>query len=199
MKIDDYIARGAVFDVAFIRAALDGEPWEEGEDPDTEVRRVYLGSVFSCYPSGKFYMPWASSNLERCPVCSGSGHVGAHKSLRVRKRNRSRYQYVMGLGKRGPAWALKHTWNWRRWQHAYLGATCALCHGSGLPEATADEIWRERVEEAFAEAGFALEHGEGDPCDLLAAEYRDKDDADSDEPDPYDPMEMGDAWGPAPR
>lgn len=36
------------------------------------VKSVYLGTVFGIFPSGKYYMPWACSNLELCPMCHGS-------------------------------------------------------------------------------------------------------------------------------
>jgi len=36
------------------------------------VQATYLGGI-SFFPSGKFYTPWANSNVERCPKCKGSG------------------------------------------------------------------------------------------------------------------------------
>ncbi len=52
------------FDWAKIRAALDGETWEADPwNPGTECRSFYLGTVFSVMPSGKYYMPWACSNV----------------------------------------------------------------------------------------------------------------------------------------
>jgi len=37
------------------------------------IARAYVGSVFSLLPSGKFYTPWANSNVEPCPRCGGDG------------------------------------------------------------------------------------------------------------------------------
>lgn len=47
-----------------IRAELDSMDWEDREDGFGEQeRRVYIGSVFGIMPSGKYYMPWACSNV----------------------------------------------------------------------------------------------------------------------------------------
>jgi hypothetical protein len=45
-----------------LRKALDQEDWVEVE-PDREERLLYIGTVFSLSPSGKYYMPWACSNV----------------------------------------------------------------------------------------------------------------------------------------
>jgi len=34
---------------------------------------LYLGTVFNMFPSGKYYTPWACSNVEPCPRCKGEG------------------------------------------------------------------------------------------------------------------------------
>lgn len=36
-------------------------------------KSIYIGKVFDIYPSGKYYTPFAASNLEPCPICEGSG------------------------------------------------------------------------------------------------------------------------------
>jgi hypothetical protein len=46
------------------------EPGFEGEGV---AERLYLGTVFSLAPSGKYYMPWACGNLAPCPRCKGTG------------------------------------------------------------------------------------------------------------------------------
>ena len=48
-----------------------GDP-EEDDDGEV-VEACYLGSVFSLTPSGKYYMPWACSNVEPCKRCKGEG------------------------------------------------------------------------------------------------------------------------------
>lgn len=41
---------------------------------DGFVGSAYMGSCLDC-PSGKYYTPWASSNLSPCHVCGGSGKL----------------------------------------------------------------------------------------------------------------------------
>jgi hypothetical protein len=48
--------------VEAIRRELDEAEWQDSE-PDRQERSVYLGTVFALYPSGKYYMPWACSNV----------------------------------------------------------------------------------------------------------------------------------------
>jgi hypothetical protein len=44
-------------------AEIQDAPWEADYAPGVEERRVFLGTVFALYPSGKYYMPWACSNV----------------------------------------------------------------------------------------------------------------------------------------
>jgi len=44
-----------------VKQWMQSEKFEEEEDGS--FRRVYLGTVFTLSPSGKFYMPWARSNV----------------------------------------------------------------------------------------------------------------------------------------
>lgn len=62
-----------IFDLEGLKAEL--ESAEVFEKDGDHYRSVYLGSVMSLTPSGKFYMPWATGNLEACPRCGGSGIV----------------------------------------------------------------------------------------------------------------------------
>ena len=45
---------------------------EEGQP----IWSFYLGSSLALNFSGKYYMPWACSNVEKCEYCNGRGHVG---------------------------------------------------------------------------------------------------------------------------
>ena len=55
--------REPIFNVKALRAELDAEDWQEDDEPEREVRRLYLGTVFALTPSGKYYTPWACSNV----------------------------------------------------------------------------------------------------------------------------------------
>lgn len=88
-----------------IRKALDQEEWIQVER-DREERTIYIGTVFNLTPSGKYYMPWACSNVTEA-------------------------------------------------------------------EADKDVEWYDAVQEQLEEIDCYLQHGEGDPCDLLVGECRD--------------------------
>jgi hypothetical protein len=63
-----------------VKHALTTPGWyrEEVDEDDFEgvVERLYLGTVFTLTPSGKYYMPWASGNVAPCPRCKGTGDRG---------------------------------------------------------------------------------------------------------------------------
>lgn len=53
---------------------------------EDKLEAIYLGSVFSIYPSGKYYTPWANSNVEVCNRCKGKGcdfcgHLGSREAF----------------------------------------------------------------------------------------------------------------------
>lgn len=52
-----------IFDLQKIRTLLDAEPWEEDKYNNSETRRIFIGTVFSLMPSGKYYVPWACGNV----------------------------------------------------------------------------------------------------------------------------------------
>lgn len=96
---------GLKFDA--IKVELEKAEWEQDEEPDREVRRIFLGTVFALAPSGKYYMPWACSNVTE-------------------------------------------------------------------EEAEEDEKWRDAVEAELNKFDAHIASGEGDPCDLFAEQYREK-------------------------
>lgn len=56
-----------------IKAALIHGEIAATEDMDAFVFISYIGSLTLLCPSGKFYTPFANSNVERCPCCDGAG------------------------------------------------------------------------------------------------------------------------------
>jgi hypothetical protein len=45
---------------------------DDYKDEDGNVM-VFVGTVFSLTPSGKYYLPFACSNVDLCPRCKGKG------------------------------------------------------------------------------------------------------------------------------
>lgn len=52
----------SIFDLNGIRQDLDATEWESDEDGG-ESRSAYLGTCFALLPSGKYYTPFANSNV----------------------------------------------------------------------------------------------------------------------------------------
>lgn len=170
------------FDPQVVRDLMDREEWEPDE-PGRERRAVGLGSVMSLTPSGKYYMPFAHSNLHPCPGCNGKGNVRPRVKRRVRKKHWNRNRRVRGL------WIKRYgpPQNWPAHIHAasnHLNALvargdngCLRCGGSGSHEAYDDEKWYEAAEAALDAVGLCLQSSEGDGTYMLAVEYRDTSEA----------------------
>lgn len=161
-------------DLEALKADLEAEDPQEGMGDDP-YKAVFLGSIFSLTPSGKFYAPFACSNVDACPVCKGSGSVGAHKKKRIRKKAGKRYQQLMDRARNGSRdKAIAEYPQRQRYQRMSLGTSCTFCAGMGSREAYLDECWREQAEAELDTIGAWLEGGEGDPCDLFACMHADQ-------------------------
>jgi hypothetical protein len=173
-----------------IRRELDTEEWEEDGFNDSMVRRTFLGTVFVLVPSGKYYEPFACSNLSLCSVCHGNRFIGAHRSRRVRNRARARHNKVERLAlkryNRGSPGVIKTYKIRNKAQQIWHGRPCPHCEAIGSREAYLDEVWKEEVEEQLRDIGASLEHGEGDPCDLFAVEYKEMEDDDEQAQDDFE-------------
>lgn len=51
--------------------ALGDAEIQDGFYDGEKVQLTFLGTVVALAPSGKYYTPWASSNLKLCPKCNG--------------------------------------------------------------------------------------------------------------------------------
>jgi hypothetical protein len=114
-----------------IKAGLKDSPYQDTDMEGNTVERVFLGTVFSLTPSGKFYTPFASSNVDSCPRCKG------HGTKQVERK---------ALG---------------------IHESCKFCGGLGSREAYEDSVFNEELEAAANKAGWYIENGEGDPCDIF--------------------------------
>ncbi len=168
----------AIFDFValhHLRHDLNAEEWEDNDD-DMQVRRVFIGTVFDLLPSGKYYQPFACSNVSLCPFCCGKGTIPGHSSARIRKRNKKRYERMLKLGvKLGREYAISHA-KVRNAAHNKWQKTCSICGGLGSKEAYQDECWYEQAKKELESIDCFLESGEGDPCDLFVAECRENSD-----------------------
>ena len=148
------------------------------EGPEGDKRgSVFIGTVFSLMPSGKYYQPFACSNIDPCPACSGTGSVRRRTNTRVYKRARKRSihlrklcikRYGYAYEGRWPGRVLLQVWRSDRMidRHNPKGA-CPYCDGIGSAEAAQDEVFQELLSEVANENDMWVESGEGDLCDVF--------------------------------
>ena len=173
-----------------IMSALESEPWEPQGSycGDGEVRMVFIGSLIN--PSGKYYLPFACSNLNPCPNCGGGGKVKpkAKRRLINKLKNAQRHswlRYRKALTKNQPVELLKAN------QYAIdagqrlvaMDDHCPRCGGCGSHEAHDDEVFWEMLEKEAEEHGCYVQSGEGDPTDTFIGQYRDTPDEDDQDED----------------
>ena len=164
-----------IWDLQAIKNELANEEPEINYEDEFE-KRVYLGSCLNLYPSGKYYMPFACSNVDACPQCKGSGNVNAHPKKRIRKKAFARYNKLISTSN----YLEKHPRNqknrnrlgriWSKAQKLAFGHMCPMCEGLGSYEAFLDECWREQAESELSSIGCYMTSGEGDACDLIAVQ-----------------------------
>jgi hypothetical protein len=177
------MGHGATFNWEAIAAELETTDWEADLDGDDsrQMRGVYLGSIFALTPSGKFYLPFACSNVAGdCPVCSGKGSVSPRTGKRVRARAKRRQRdFSRGTVKRGTmgaaagrAYAARvRAYRDRAFRTA--DTTCAACNGQGSISAARDERWSEDLEASAERIGAFVEYRDGD---IFIAQSRDTED-----------------------
>lgn len=64
-----------IFDLEYIKNQIAQEIPQYDEMEDFWYVRYYVGSVFNHVPSGKYYTPFACSNVEFCKSCLDAGDV----------------------------------------------------------------------------------------------------------------------------
>ena len=164
---------------ALIRGSVGDFGDAETYEKDGELfRSIYLGTVMSLTPSGKFYTPYANSNVDSCPRCKGKGTVankGANPEVFLVLQECD-HQLRTHLMEEYGAYA---SGNWPKDLTGFLDSLvqysnkmapnqdCLFCGSLGSREAMLDELWHETANEAAGEHDSWIEEGEGDPCDLF--------------------------------
>jgi hypothetical protein len=160
-----------------IRAEALSNPNEQGEWEEEHYGSCFIGSVFTLTPSGKFYTPWATSNLTPCPQCKGEGRISNRKTGDADRyypgkeeldATRVSYATLHGFASDWPEGLLEKTNTRARELETFNPVQeCNWCGGIGSHEAAQDEDWREALEYVAGSKGMWLTNGEGDPCDLF--------------------------------
>lgn len=140
----------------------------EGADEGEYRVSHYLGS-YIISPSGKVYMPWAHSNLTKCPACKGNG--------RRKPRNEIECIHVVEKKRLSAGGSDHMTWpgfmtlEWTE----YIGRAnavylvnqddgtldCAECSGHQFAEAWADMVWTGEMERLAEERGLSFDEEDG--------------------------------------
>lgn len=169
-----------------VRKELDSIEWELSmDDPLVEQRSCFLGTVFTLYPSGKYYTPWACSNVAPCPECQGRGTVpnpiadpmlyGQLKCRESAMRSICMHEFGAFTNGRWPVNLLAVLHSWSKLAEDFRpDLTCSRCDGLGSEEAHLDECYHLLLEAEAEEHDLFICAGEGDPCDLFAVETRDR-------------------------
>lgn len=186
MKTEPQIVLG--FDPNLVKIELENEFWQEyWQDKDQEARSIYLGTVFSLTPSGKYYMPFACSNVDLCDICNGRGMISGGKAQDRAHNTISKIRDMINstiatypqkshtITRRKPApLTIRLLVALYQIGKAFAPSTCENCQGIGSREAYLDTLWWENCNALYDSHGFCVESGEGDPCDVFATQYRDK-------------------------
>lgn len=153
-----------------IARELEIEPWEaESDNPGTEIRRVWLGTIYGITPSGKCYAPFACSNVVGdCPVCTGTGTRKPTESKRHLNRAKSREaRLCRGLLNRPGTWTERESpagkyqarvARFRSRCRRVLDTSCPACGGLGSISAYRDERWSEEMERKAEAIGAFLDY-----------------------------------------
>jgi len=146
------------------------------DDGDGQMRSNYMGTVFSLTPSGKYYMPWACSNVSPCPRCKGKGTLTRHTGNSAVHAVLKEYEAFLVKHMFG---TYEHYWSAPDWFRKHLDLVrsfekdqeptmdCPNCGGVGSREAYLDELWQETIEAEASANDCYVFSGEGDPCDLF--------------------------------
>ena len=170
-----------ILNLEVVKQELDDAEVYEDEDGN-KLQTIYLGSILSLTPSGKFYTPWASSNVCKCQRCKGTGYIKNPRG-RTKKYNSLRKQ-LMNLRDNMRRQGYNYPIDWpsgayKKFDKIYKTSrkyepsiTCTECNGMMSLEARLDQDWWNRLEEEL-DTIEAWSHGsEGDGCDVMVSRQR---------------------------
>lgn len=155
---------------------IQGWRWEDIRSEAGREGYAYLGNVFNLTPSGKYYQPFACSNVVGCKRCGGTGSVNNSKA------DPAKYDALDAVC----TVFLQHLWKteggaygWSAESKAHMAAvreardlhsprlTCTWCNGSGSHEAAKDADWHEALETVSKQFGLFVGGPDGaDGCDV---------------------------------
>jgi len=136
----------------------------------------YIGSILSLSPSGKYYTPWANSNVDLCPMCHGKTKVKNKHS------DPAKYADVTAAIQMLREYGMANFPQYTAWPSELIGQidaqrkieqqvqpefSCPRCGGLGSYEAYQDQEYWQALEDVASAHGGYIEQGEGDPLDTF--------------------------------
>lgn len=167
-----------------------GEKTDDGE----VIESLYLGSLIN--PSGKYYMPWACSNVKPCPKCGGTGDSkksekcpncpdGRRSITALAISRQDTHEHIISQIKSGEILAEDYRDSDRTFKCLLCNGTgkvhqsCSYCGGCGSREAHEDELFWEFLEHYADKHGCFIQSGEGDPCDTFLCRVKETDESEN--------------------
>jgi hypothetical protein len=149
------------------------------DEDDNTIGSCYLGSLIN--PSGKYYMPFACSNLDTCVSCKGTGTNRIKKDI-CRLCNGTGKRLIDDL-KQFPTileWIKKDNipvhsgWFGENYIDCNLcqgtgkiSTSCKQCGGLGSNEVYKDQEFDTALDDIAEAHGGYITYGEGAPCDTF--------------------------------
>ena len=152
---------------------------------DQIVRETYFGNVLNIYPSGKYYTPFARSNVEPCPKCHGEGTVKniGYDVATYEATTALEQKYLRDMRRRGKHYKIMP----KRWQQEIdqirqvIRLTephieCPCCYGMESREVYEDQVFDTYFTECLAEQGIYVTGSDGDGCDMIVGRVIERED-----------------------
>lgn len=148
-------------------------------DEETPAMTEYVGSVLHMSPSGKYYTPFANSNVDSCVYCKGSGiskqyddcnichGTGERTFEEIKKYGWTKEKFISSNKSHVPFLDENHFECFACYGKGIVYRQCSYCGGIGSREAYQDEIFWDAFDETLAEKNFWRESGEGDQLDVF--------------------------------
>lgn len=166
----------------YARAIRNDFRWDRIKAKAASEGNVFLGTVFSLTPSGKFYAPFACSNVMGCRRCKGTGKVKNRRADEVKyaaldvecDATLRAFWQEHGMAVAWPSEVKARIDALRAERDQFVETrTCTWCDGMCSHEAAQDQDWNIALEQVAEKHGLYVYGPEGsDGCDVWLTDPR---------------------------
>jgi DnaJ-class molecular chaperone len=173
-EINKWNWQGIVYEAKY------NQEWDSDNEDGYKIGMSYLGSLIN--PSGKYYLPFACSNLDLCHSCKGTGN-NPHKTEECPICNGIGKRFISVIKMQGYT-AILDNINMGNIQtfmgedgeyfichncngNGFIRTICKQCGGLGSNEAYKDQEFYTALDDIASKHGGYITSGEGDPCDIF--------------------------------